>query len=191
MFLYISLALGRVMPCDARMFFVRTKFLLGFGSIFIVMCSLVISVGTCASAGVAVTPIISEVIPFLVLAIGIDNVFIILNNFQNRDPRLSIEERLVSTMKSVGISISLASISEAFAFFLGFLTRMPAVRAFAFYAAAAILADFLLQITFFCALLVLDARRKQDNRVDCLPCIKVSSDDPHYIDKLYVLRAYS
>ncbi len=161
MFLYISFSLGRVYPFNTQYFFVRTKFLLGFSAILIVICSMIISLGLCSAFGVEVTPIISEVIPFLVLAIGIDNVFIILNNFQSRDPRMSIEDRLVGTLSEVGLSITLASISEAFAFFLGSMTKMPAVQAFAFYSGAAILADYLLQLTCFCAIVALDAKRKQ------------------------------
>ncbi len=59
------------------------------------------------------------------------------------------------------MSITLASISEALAFLLGGLTKMPAVQAFAYYSAVAILADYFLQITCFCCVLVLDARRRQ------------------------------
>jgi hypothetical protein len=171
MFFYISLALGRI-KFD-RMFCVRTKFLLGLASIIIVLCSLVVSLGICASLGIHMTPIISEVIPFLVLAIGIDNVFMILNNFEAQAQGLSIEERLAGSLSEVGVSITLASMSEALAFLLGGLTKMPAVQAFAFYSAAAIAADYLLQITAFCAVLVLDARRTEEGRADCMPCVRV------------------
>jgi Niemann-Pick C1 protein len=51
---------------------------------------------------------------------------------------------------------------------------MPAVQAFSYYASAAIFVDFLLQITMFAAIMVFDGRRKDQNRIDCLPCIKVN-----------------
>eukprot|EP01006_Ploeotia_vitrea_P039760 TRINITY_DN66376_c13_g3_i1.p1 TRINITY_DN66376_c13_g3~~TRINITY_DN66376_c13_g3_i1.p1 ORF type:complete len:968 (+),score=547.08 TRINITY_DN66376_c13_g3_i1:137-2905(+) len=173
MFLYISLALGRLWPVRGALVIVRTKFLLGLGAILIVIMSLVISVGLCSALGVQVSPIISEVIPFLVLAIGIDNVFIILGTFHAMDPRQPIEERLGNTLGRVGLSITLASISEAVAFFLGALTRMPAVESFAFFSAVAIFADYCLQLTCFSAFLVLDARRHARNGIDCLPCLSV------------------
>lgn len=44
-----------------------------------------------------------------------------------------------------------------------------------FFTALAVLLDFLLQVTAFVALIVLDFLRAEDRRVDCLPCIKVSS----------------
>ncbi|KAK9724452.1 hypothetical protein RND81_05G073000 [Saponaria officinalis] len=54
---------------------------------------------------------------------------------------------------------------------------MPAVRVFSMFAALAVLLDFLLQVTAFVALIVFDFRRAEDHRIDCIPCIKVSSVD--------------
>jgi Niemann-Pick C1 protein len=35
--------------------------------------------------------------------------------------------------------------------------------------------DFLLQVTAFVALIVFDLRRAQDGRIDCVPCVRISS----------------
>lgn len=69
----------------------------------------------------------------------------------------------------------MAAFSEGAAFLLGMLTRMPAVTAFAVYACVAILFNWALQITFFLALVVLDARRQNAGRYDILFCIKNSA----------------
>lgn len=50
---------------------------------------------------------------------------------------------------------------------------MPAVSSFALYAAGAVFADFLLQITCFMAFLVLDTKRAENSRMDCFPCIRL------------------
>ena len=42
-------------------------------------------------------------------------------------------------------------------------------------AALAVLLDFLLQVTAFVSLIVFDFLRAEDRRVDCFPCVKVSS----------------
>ena len=48
----------------------------------------------------------------------------------------------------------------------------------------AILVDFLLQVTIFAAIVSLDAKRKEDNRVDCVPCVKIRSPyDPDFADE--------
>lgn len=188
MFVYISLALGRFFPFKCPNLAINMKFGLGAAGILVVLCSLAISVGICALAGVHATLIISEVsfplkfclynilllqvIPFLVLAIGIDNVFIIFNTFERSNPTLPYDVRLAETLASVGTSITLSSLAETFAFGLGALTGMPAVEAFAIYSAVAIFFDFLLQITLFSALLIIDAKRKAAGRMDCVPMFK-------------------
>jgi Niemann-Pick C1 protein len=50
-------------------------------------------------------------------------------------------------------------------FFLGALSDMPAVRAFALYAGMALLIDFFMQITCFIALIALDMARQENNRL--------------------------
>lgn len=45
------------------------------------------------------------------------------------------------------------------------------------FAALAVLLDFLLQVTAFVAFIVFDFLRAEDKRVDCFPCIQVSSSD--------------
>jgi len=60
-----------------QLLFVHSRFLLGLGGVFVVIMSVAMSVGICGFLHVKATLIITEVIPFLVLAIGVDNVFII------------------------------------------------------------------------------------------------------------------
>lgn len=60
--------------------------LLGAGGIVIVLCSVVCSIGVCGYLGITTTLLTIEVVPFLVLAVGVDNIFIIVQAFQ-RTPR--------------------------------------------------------------------------------------------------------
>ncbi|EGG22062.1 Niemann-Pick C type protein [Cavenderia fasciculata] len=194
MFVYVSVALGRFYPPPHRFlsYIVNSRFSLGLAGILVVACSIAISVGLCSFGGIKATLIISEVIPFLVLAIGVDNIFILVNTFENlhvtsydNTTRFSskppIQLTLARAMARVGPSMALASLSESLAFLLGTLTRMPAVVAFSAYASVAILFDFILQVTAFSALLILDTQRYQNRRVDCIPCLSLqdgeNSDD--------------
>lgn len=88
-----------------------------------------------------------QVIPFLVLAVGVDNMFILAHALQQPDPTLPIPERLGRALAGAGPSITLAAACEALAFGLGGLTSMPAVRNFSLCAAVAVLLDYALQVS--------------------------------------------
>lgn len=109
---------------------------------------------------------LQQVIPFLVLAVGVDNIFIFVHAY-NRIPNKSydsIERNIGKALGQVGPSILLCTASEIFCFAIGSLSEMPAVNTFAMYAAVAILLDFLFQITAFVALMCLDQKRFQVRR---------------------------
>ncbi|XP_052755080.1 NPC intracellular cholesterol transporter 1 isoform X3 [Galleria mellonella] len=171
MFAYISISLGRFTSFSRLL--IDSKITLGLGGVFIVLASVVCSVGIFGYADVPATMIIVEVIPFLVLAVGVDNIFILVQTSQRegRRPDETIAEHIGRTLGQVGPSMFLTSVSESVCFFLGALSDMPAVRAFALYAGAALLVDFLLQVTCFVALLALDTRRQDDNRFDVVCCV--------------------
>lgn len=84
MFIYISIALGEFPSA------VHNSFLLGFGGILIVAFSMIGSIGLVSYMGVGMTMISGEVIPFLILAIGVDNMFIIVHAFQRVNDAVSL-----------------------------------------------------------------------------------------------------
>jgi Niemann-Pick C1 protein len=57
---------------------VESKVTLGLGGVMIVLLSVAASIGIFGFAGVPATLIIFEIIPFLVLAVGVDNIFILV-----------------------------------------------------------------------------------------------------------------
>ncbi|XP_067396428.1 NPC1-like intracellular cholesterol transporter 1 [Emydura macquarii macquarii] len=169
-FLYIALALGEYSSC--RRILVDSKVTLGLGGILVVLGAVFSSMGFYAYVGLPSSLVIIEVVPFLVLAVGADNIFIFVLEYQRsvREPGEQREQHIGRVLGSVAPSMLLCSFSEATCFFLGALTRMPAVRTFALNAALAVLFDFLLQMSMFVALVSLDARRQEAARLDVCCC---------------------
>ncbi|XP_029162853.1 NPC intracellular cholesterol transporter 1 isoform X4 [Nylanderia fulva] len=177
MFGYIAVSLGQIKSCSRLL--LDSKITLGLGGVLIVLASVVCSVGLFGFIGLPATLIIIEVIPFLVLAVGVDNIFILVQTHQRegRRPNESIPEHIGRTLGQVGPSMLLTSVSESCCFFLGGLSDMPAVKAFALYAGMALLVDFILQITCFVSLLALDTIRHANNRLDVCCFIRSKRDD--------------
>ncbi|XP_065637744.1 uncharacterized protein LOC112012854 [Quercus suber] len=184
MFAYISVTLGDAPHLSS--FYISSKVLLGLSGVLLVLLSVLGSVGFFSVIGVKSTLIIMEVIPFLVLAVGVDNMCILVHAMKRQSLELPLEERISNALVEVGPSITLASFSEILAFAVGSFIPMPACRVFSMFAALAVLLDFLLQVTAFVALIVFDFLRAEDNRIDCFPCIKLpsSSVEPNEDSKL-------
>ncbi|XP_015242874.1 PREDICTED: Niemann-Pick C1-like protein 1 [Cyprinodon variegatus] len=175
-FVYIAVALGEYSSCKRLL--VDSKFLVGLGGILVVVCSVLASMGFYSWIGIPSSLVILQVVPFLVLAVGADNIFIFVLEYQRdvREMGETREQQIGRVLGRVAPSMLLCSLSESVCFFLGALSTMPAVKAFALYAALAILMDFFLQITAFVALLSLDARRQDNNRCELLCCVTVSKE---------------
>lgn len=180
MFLYSSLALGGKVPTSMKLInLVHTRFQLGLGGIIIILLSVSSSAGIFSILGMKSTLIIAEVIPFLILAVGIDNIFLIVHELHLVNkvyPNDSIEYRISQTLKNVGPSCLISAVIQFAMFLLATRVEMPAVKNFAYYSAGAIMMNFILQMTGFIALLALDQRRLESNRIDCVPFIQV--DEP-------------
>ncbi|XP_061135577.1 NPC1-like intracellular cholesterol transporter 1 isoform X1 [Syngnathus typhle] len=192
-FVYIAVALGEY--SSWRRILVDSKFLVGFGGIMVVGCSVLASMGFYFWIGIPSSLVILQVVPFLVLAVGADNIFIFVLEYQRdvRQPGEKREQHIGRVLGNVAPSMLLCSLSESVCFFLGALSTMPAVKTFALYAALAVLMDFVLQMTAFVALLSLDARRQDKNRCELLCCVTVKtqkSDKPNEGFLLPLMRNY-
>ncbi|KAI0009383.1 patched sphingolipid transporter [Xylariaceae sp. FL0662B] len=188
MFLYASLALGstsmsvRELIRNPAVTLVQSKFTLGLVGILIVLMSITSSIGLFSWAGIKATLIIAEVIPFIVLAVGVDNIFLIVHEFERVNlshPDSMVEERIARALGRMGPSILFSAITETVSFALGAFVGMPAVRNFAVYAAGAVFINALLQMTLFISILSYNQMRTEDYRADCFPCIQVRAARVH------------
>lgn len=171
MFLYVSIAIGTF---PSRL---HTRFMVGFAGIAVVICSVCISIGLTSFFGVPLSMITIEVVPFLILAIGVDNMFIIaMGESKQRDlvkklgQNMEHHEIMGHALKEIAPTITAAAFSEFAAFIVGSTTNVPALTNFCLTAAVAVLADYFLQITVFVAVIELDYRRWTGRRLDCFPC---------------------
>lgn len=178
MFLYASIALGGKIPSSFSLkSFVLTRFLLGLSGIIIILLSVAASAGICSFIGIKSTLIIAEVIPFLVLAIGVDNIFLIVHELHvigERFPEAGVESRISLALEKIGPSCFISAILQVLMFLVASSVQMPAVKNFAFYSAGAVAINFILQMTTFISLLSLDQKRLEEGRLDIAPWIQVN-----------------
>ena len=106
-----------------------------------------------------------------------DDAFIITNALDGLPASDDVPLRVQQAYERSAMSITLTSLTDIFAFLLGATGKLPAVCFFCIYASLSIFFIWLLHITFYPALLVLDEERKRASRADLFCCITVSSPD--------------
>ena len=91
-----------------------------------------------------------NIIPFLLLGIGIDDMFVIMQCYDN----LSLEEmsspdiptRVGKTMRRAGVAITVTSLTDFMVFAIGATTVLPALRSFCLWCGVGILAVYFYQV---------------------------------------------
>ena len=143
--------------------------LLAIGGIFTVFLGIGSSFGLVMYAG---TPFIgiAAVLPFMVLGVGIDDMFILVDTLDQRHPSMEGNIRLVATLSAAGSSILMTTLTDLIAFAISTVTDFRGIEYFCLYAALAITFVFLLMITFFLGLMKLDINRVEKWKYDVIPC---------------------
>eukprot|EP00904_Undaria_pinnatifida_P008217 jgi/Undpi1/4525/HiC_scaffold_18.g07879.m1 len=183
MITFVMIALGRC--CSGH---VRCRSWLGLGGVMTVVAAGLAAYGFQSGLGVPFT-MLAKVLPFILIGIGVDDMFVILAAFDHTDPNLPVEERVGLGLKRCGVSVTYTSLTNFFAFMLGTTSSLPVVEYFCLYAGTAILFDFFLQMTAFVAFLTMDANRQKASRMDWWCCFCKSH--PHLEERERVRREVS
>eukprot|EP01064_Diplonema_japonicum_P029554 TRINITY_DN4814_c1_g2_i1.p1 TRINITY_DN4814_c1_g2~~TRINITY_DN4814_c1_g2_i1.p1 ORF type:complete len:936 (+),score=200.17 TRINITY_DN4814_c1_g2_i1:71-2809(+) len=149
--------------------------LMGLVSVFSTGISTFSAYGFCWYIGVKFNPIV-QVLIMVLLGVGIDDTFVIMESWWDCAEIPSMKERMVTAMKHAGPAITITSITDLIAFLAGSSTVLPALRDFCYYASVGIAFDFAFQCTFVVAIAYLDSLRQEASRADVLCCVKVEDD---------------
>nr|WHI98180.1 Niemann-Pick C1 protein b [Chilo suppressalis] len=193
MFVYVTVALGNIRSC--RTWLVDSKIMVAVSSILVVVASIFCSIGVMGYTQITLTLLAINVIPFFVLAVGIDNVFLMVNTLYDIDSNLkqfddynenfSFEKKrrfvFSKMMGRVGPSMFVSSITQITCFAIGSLANFPAVVTFSIFASISLGFLFIFQITTVTAIISLDYMRVSQRRLDVLCCVQkkiLDDNDP-------------
>lgn len=168
------------------------KPLVGVGGVLLVALAIAAALGLCSLLGIEFNPTSTQVLPFLLLGLGVDDMFVMANTFPAHD---MVQDPVVLTARTlavVGPSITLTSFTNAAVFLVGAaLTPLPVVSDFANMAAVAIFLAYLSTLFVFPAVLTMDHRRLQARSNALVPCCAGSDVDSSDAPKTKNTRSLS
>ena len=146
--------------------------LLGFSSLFAIYLGITASLGVLMLVGVPFVSMVG-ILPFLVVSIGIDDVFIILHELNEMvHQNIPAMHMLTGTMARSGPTITMTTLTDLVAFAVSCRSIFPAIRIFCTYAALTIWSVFFMLVTFFVGCTWFDIKRINAQRRDFVPCLK-------------------
>ena len=167
MFIYTSLMLGKVDAIQQRVY-------LTVAGMISVLLGLVIALGVTCALGFPYMPHYA-ILPFIMIGLGIDDMFVIVESWYNLDVNSrktkSLEENIALTLKDAGVAITVTSVTDICAFSIGCITLLPGLKAFCLTCAIGIAAVYLLQVSWFVAWMSIDQKRIESGRNGIIPCI--------------------
>ncbi|KAM9022695.1 patched domain-containing protein 3 [Ara ararauna] len=118
--------------------------------------------------------------PFLILGVGVDDMFIMIASWEQslrKKDKPDVNFLLAETYSEAALSVTITTLTDVLAFFIGTWTAFPSVRSFCLYTGTAFVFCYIYTMTFFGAIIVLNHKREQGNRhwLTCMP-VEVDKD---------------
>uniref|UniRef100_A0A4W5PWB0 Patched 2 n=1 Tax=Hucho hucho TaxID=62062 RepID=A0A4W5PWB0_9TELE len=142
----------------------------GLAGVLLVALSVAAGLGLCSLLGLSFNAATTQVLPFLALGIGVDDMFLLAHSFTETGINIPFKERTGDCLRRTGTSVALTSINNMIAFFMAALVPIPALRAFSLQAAIIVVFNFAMVLLIFPAILSLDLHRREVKRLDILCC---------------------
>ncbi|VDN55213.1 unnamed protein product [Dracunculus medinensis] len=146
------------MRCDFHL----SKSILSLLGLLSAGCAIVSSFGLMYLFGFRLIQI-ALIIPFLVLSIGIDDMFIMISIWQKNlriSEGASIKELMRITFEESSTSICLTTLGNIIIFSFGTISLFPVIRSFCIFCVVSLIFVFIFQMTLFGAFLALDGNRE-------------------------------
>jgi len=137
----------------------RSRFGLVVTAITQMTTSILASFTICGLLKINLAQIPQEAYPFVVLTIGLENIFRLINAVLAYPPEMPPQQRIANGLGDIGHSSLVSAAQNLLILWLLSLVVSPGVSAFCAFAAVALLFDFFFFITFFVAVLNVDIRR--------------------------------
>lgn len=152
---------------------------LAFAGVLTVTFASVAGLGLATWFSIEFNAATTQIVPFLTLGIGVDNMFMLLHNYHDV-VLMTGRNELGMLMRETGMSILCTSINNILSFLAGTMLPIPALRSFCAQSSILLTFNFISILTLYPALISLDLRRRKSGKRDLLCCIYTETSDESY-----------
>ncbi|KAI6242942.1 Protein patched-like protein 1 [Aphelenchoides fujianensis] len=133
--------------------------------VLLITYSSIAGLGLATMLGINFNAATTQIVPFLSLGLGIDDMFLVLHNYHG--VLESVQQREIGVLlKETGMSILITSINNILAFATGTILPIPALRSFCSQTAILLSFNLITIMTVFPAFVTLDMRRRKAGKRD-------------------------
>ncbi|CAI2358232.1 unnamed protein product [Caenorhabditis sp. 36 PRJEB53466] len=108
--------------------------------------------------------VINTIIPFLIIAIGIDDMFLMNACWDQTSKSLSVPERMSKTLSHAGVAVTITNVTDIMSFAIGCITDLPGIQFFCIYACVSVAFSYFYQLTFFCGAMAIMGEVEKEKR---------------------------
>ncbi|KAK5966930.1 SSD domain-containing protein [Trichostrongylus colubriformis] len=174
MVIYAAFTQARI---DGRWLAIRSNVALSFVGVILVTYASICGLGLSTAMGINFNAATTQIVPFLSLGLGIDDMFLLLHNYDEISHTMRKNEMGI-LLKETGMSVMVTSINNILAFCAGYVLPIPALRSFCSQTAVLLAFNLASLMFVFPAFIGLDLRRVRAGRRDLVYCGPPS--DPNF-----------
>uniref|UniRef100_A0A183CJZ1 SSD domain-containing protein n=1 Tax=Globodera pallida TaxID=36090 RepID=A0A183CJZ1_GLOPA len=153
---------------------------LALAGVFTVTMASIAGLGLATWLGINFNAATTQIVPFLALGIGVDNMFLLLHNYPQVVGNVARKE-LGFLMRETGMSVLTTSLNNIFAFWAGTILPIPALRSFCGQTAILLTTNLFGIFFIYPAFIALDLKRRKAGRRDlaflCYYCLCMDDDE--------------
>ncbi|CAJ0604808.1 unnamed protein product [Cylicocyclus nassatus] len=163
---------------------------LAFAGVITVTFASISGLGLATWFGIEFNAATTQIVPFLTLGIGVDNMFMLLHNYHGI-MSLTDQHEIGILMRETGMSILCTSTNNILSFLAGTMLPIPALRSFCAQSTILLTFNFIAILTLYPALISIDLRRRKAGMRDVFCCLRGEARQesysmitkPHYQEK--------
>ncbi|GMS79323.1 hypothetical protein PENTCL1PPCAC_1498, partial [Pristionchus entomophagus] len=165
---------------------VRSKPIVVVAGILVPLFSIPTAFGLVLWCGEVYNAIVN-VSPFLVLCIGIDDLFVMSAAWHRTNPEKRPEVRIAEALEEAAVAITITSVTDILTFGIGIFTPLPAVRIFCVYTSVQCFFTYIYQLTFFSPVLAWAAEMEERGTHSLFFCKAIQASETNSKFKLHLL----